>query len=289
MNTPPLRHDPHKRGPDHERTRAARDHTADWLEWIPLLLPLCYLLALSIAMFSLAPIPQPIDYHDFADQREHFDLNNFADVSSNLALLAGGAFGLLMTLRHGVFRTATERHLALTFFAAISLTSLGSTWYHLSPGTDRLFWDRLPLSLAFTALPAMLIAERISLDRASRLTLHAWVLFGPLCVLYWYQGELVGAGDLRPYFLLHVFMLLLPPALLLLRTPYSRGQLYVLAYVLFLVGMLGDWLDDPIFALTHGMISGHTIKHLLTGAATALVGWTVGTRRVEPDRHSGSA
>lgn len=260
--------------------RAAGTHS---LDQAPLLLLPCYVLALVIAFIVLPPLPQDPAYHRFAEDRHWLGIPNFPDVASNLAILLPAVAGLILVNRcgpvRGMFRTSFERALATTCFAALVLTAIGSTWYHLAPDNTRLFWDRLPLGLAFTTLPALLIAERFSLSRWSRLMILLWVLSGPAAVVWWHLGELVGRGDLRPYFMLHAFLFLLPPALVALHRPYTRSALYAVAYVLFVLAMAGDRLDQAIFDLTHGFVSGHTMKHLLTGLAIGTLACMLAIRR----------
>ena len=253
------------------------------LDRVPLLLLPCYVLALVIAFILLPALPQDLEYHRFADERHWLGIPNFPDVASNLAIFLPAVVGLILVNRahmaRRTFRTAFERTLATTCFAALVLTAIGSTWYHLAPDNNRLFWDRLPLGLAFTTLPALLIAERFPLSRPGRLMILLWVLTGPTAVIWWYLGELAGQGDLRPYFLLHAFLILLPPALLARHSPYTGSALYAVAYVLFLLAMAGDRLDQAVFDFTGGAVSGHTMKHLLTGLAIGMLASMFATRR----------
>jgi hypothetical protein len=85
----------------------------------------------------------------------------------------------------------------LVLFAAVALTCVGSAYYHLAPDSSRLTWDRLPMGVAFMALLAAMISERIH-PRAG-MTLLALVLVGIASVLYWHWGEAAGTGNLRPY------------------------------------------------------------------------------------------
>lgn len=261
-------------------SRTAGPHA---LDLVPRLLLPCYALALVIAFIVLPALPQHPDYHRFAADRHWLGIPNFPDVASNLAILLPAVAGLILVNRSGsvcrMFRTSFERALATTCFAALVLTAIGSTWYHLAPDNTRLFWDRLPLGLALTTLPALLIAERFFLSRWDRLIILLWVVSGPTAVVWWHLGELVGRGDLRPYFMLHAFMFLLPPALLARRSPYTRSTLYAMAYVLFVLAMAGDRLDQAVFDFTHGAVSGHTLKHLLTGIAIGTLACMLATRQ----------
>jgi hypothetical protein len=243
----------------------------------------CYLLALALALVWLPALAQDPDYHRFADDRSWLGIPNFADVMSNLAILLAALWALGVIRGAAApserFRTVREYQFALICFVALALTAFGSAWYHLAPDNARLFWDRLPLGLAFTSVPALLIAERVSLTRMDAAMLMLWVLVGPASVLYWHLGELAGQGDLRPYFLLHVFMFLLPPLLIALPSPYTHRRSYLAAYLLFVVAMVCDWLDDRIFQIASGLISGHTFKHLFMGLAIAVLAHMFAIRR----------
>ncbi len=60
----------------------------------PLLLLAVAILIALIALL-LPPIPQPLDYHNFADQRAWLGIPNFGDVASNLPFAIVGVCGLI--------------------------------------------------------------------------------------------------------------------------------------------------------------------------------------------------
>lgn len=247
-----------------------------------LLLPLYVAATLAVDAWS-TPIAQPTDYHRFADARALLGIPNFADVVSNLAILLPALCGLLQVQARDAqacFGSPTERAFATLFFLALVCVGLGSTWYHLAPDNDRLLLDRLPIALAFTSLIAWLIAERSWLRRSGALALLPWIAIGPASVLWWYAGELAGTGDLRPYLVLYAFAFIVPPLLMRLPSPYNRRSAYWTAYVAFVLGMVCDRLDHELFALLGGLVSGHTIKHLLMGFAIAALARMLHLRRL---------
>src|SRR5215471_18325463 len=130
-------------------------------------------------VFCLPPIPQDLNYHAFADDRTMLGVPNFLNVASNLPFFVVGVLGLWLLLRHDAVvpdrpvLEAVERWPFLVFFAGVLLTGIGSSYYHLAPGNDRLVWDRLPITIAFMGFFAAMIGERIDV-RAG-----AWLL-GPL-------------------------------------------------------------------------------------------------------------
>lgn len=263
---------------------ALPDTTPAWYRALPALLFAGYLAASLATVQNVPPIGQDPHYHDFADSRSWLGIAYFADVSSNLAIFLAGIAGLAACARRGdeAFGSRFERDIARLFFVAIALTGLGSTWYHLEPDNARLFWDRLPISLAFTTLLAWLVAERAPLGASGRALLLAWIATGPASVLYWHWGELIGrGGDLRFYMLFYPIMFLLPPLLMRLRSTWTHRALYPLAYLAFMLGMAGDLLDKPVFELLGGSVSGHTLKHLFMGLAVALLAAMI-SRRTRP-------
>jgi len=129
----------------------------------PLLL-LAVAIVIAIVAVLLPPIPQPLAYHNFADQRGWLGIPNFGDVVSNLLFALGGAWGLVFLLRRSEqqrFVDPRERWAYLVVFLGLLLTAIGSSFYHLAPDNARLVWDRLPMTLAFMGLVSAMISERV--------------------------------------------------------------------------------------------------------------------------------
>ena len=95
------------------------------------------------------------------------------------------------------------------------------------------------------------------------------VALGVGSVLHWHYTEMLGRGDERLYVLVQYFpMLVLPILLLWFRaTTSSTGDLF-LALGFYAVSHVFELADRPVFALTSGLISGHTIKHACAVLAT---------------------
>ena len=240
-------------------------------------------LAVVLAVLFLPPVPQPEQYHHFADQRTFLGISHFLNVVSNAAFLLAGGAGLRGLLRDGTaFVHSRERWTYAVFFLSILLVGLGSGYYHLAPGNDRLFWDRLPMSLAFMSLLSAVLVER--LGARAGLRLFPWLAAaGPLSVLYWILTERAGAGDLRFYGLVHFYPVVLIPLLLWLFPPrYTRGQDVLVVLVLYGAALGAQWLDRQIFSLG-GWVSGHTAKHLLAALAAWWVWRMLRLRRPAPD------
>ena len=214
-----------------------------------------YLAALLIlAMAAYGPIPQLANYHAFADQRTWLAVPHAGDVLSNLGFLLVAAYGAF-----GMWRARRCAPAQALFVAALALTAVGSTFYHLAPSNARLVWDRLPIALACAALLAAGLQEAYP---KLKLVLPALAAFGALSVLWWSL-----TGDLRPYLLIQAAPLLLIPALQWQTgAPVARRTAFVIAIALYVLAKMFELADAPVFQVL-GLLSGHTVKHLLAALA----------------------
>ncbi|MDH4232833.1 MAG: alkaline phytoceramidase, partial [Nitrospirota bacterium] len=145
-------------------------------------------------------------------------------------------------------------------------TGLCSVYYHLSPDNTRLFWDRLPMAIAFMAFFSSVIAERINL-KAGIMSLFPLVLMGMASVIYWWFTEINGRGDLRPYILVQYYPMLAIPVIMLLFPPlYSRSRNLIGVFIFYGLAKIFELLDAEIFSLGQ-IVSGHSLKHLASAAA----------------------
>ncbi len=215
---------------------------------------------LLVAAAFYGPIAQPENYHAFADQRALAAIPHAGDVLSNLGFLLAGVWGL-----------ARGRGLeALVFCGALILTAIGSTWYHLAPDDQRLVWDRIPIALACAALLAASLRDAYGLGRA----LVPLLVFGVASVFWW-----VHSGDLRPYLLIQVAPLLLIPAMQWeTQAAIGRRKAFGVAIVLYVLAKICEVADAAIFNVL-GVVSGHTLKHILASmAAFVLIQMFIGER-----------
>jgi hypothetical protein len=235
--------------------------------------------AAAIGAACLPRIPQDPAYHLFADARSVLGVPGGLNVLSNIAFAVVALAGLRLLVRGGaVVRERGERSAWIVFFVGVGLTSLGSTWYHLAPSNDTLVWDRLPMAVAFLALLAATVAERVGPELGARL-LGPMVLVGIGGVLFWAGTERAGTGDLRPYVLVQFFPLIAIPLLLLLYQPrYSHGWHYLVVLGLYALAKVAEVTDAAILRVT-GWVSGHTLKHLLAAAAVGTLAWMLARRR----------
>ena len=231
-------------------------------------------LAAAAVAWLLPPIPQDPAYHDFADRRAFLGVANFADVVSSLGFLVVGAMGLALVLgRRGraMFAMPAERWPYGVFFAGLALIALGSVHYHLRPTDETLFWDRLPMSVAFMALVSAFFVDRVD-RRAGLAMLPLAVALGVASVVYWRLTEAAGQGDLRAYGLVQLYPLLAVPLMCRLfpgRHTTGRHVVYLLLW--YAAAKACEHWDHQIFALLGGTLGGHALKHLSAAMAAFMV------------------
>jgi hypothetical protein len=231
------------------------------------------ILLCAYAYLSIGQLPQPLSYHEFVDRRVLLGIPHAGDVMSNFAFVLVGAFGLWFLSQSRLsarsFINRFERWPFWGLFLGIFLTGFGSGWYHLQPDNDSLVWDRLPMALAFMSIFSVMITERINPSLGVAL-LGPLVVMGAVSVLWWIWTEHQGHGDLRWYLLVQFYPLItMILMLLLLPTPYTRGGDYLGLIVFYVAAKAAEVLDYQIFELTRGLISGHTLKHLLAALGAA--------------------
>jgi hypothetical protein len=238
---------------------------------------------IAVIALLLPPIPQPLAYHNFADQRGWLGIPNFGDVASNLAFAIVGLWGLIGLTQRDVtkFADPRERWLYVTMFAGLILTAFGSAYYHLAPSNARLVWDRIPIMIVFMALLAAVIAERVSVS-AGLWLFPVLQAAGVGSVLVWWARELRGHGDLRFYAAVQVYAILVLLLVLLLPAKYTRGSDFAAVVGFYVLAKVLEEGDRQVFALGH-IVSGHTLKHLAAAAAGYWILRMLKKRTLVPD------
>jgi hypothetical protein len=213
-----------------------------------------------VSLFFIAPIPQDLNYHLFADKRALYGINNFLDVASNIPFLLVGLLGFRYTINNWGIHSSSSW---LIFFVAIFCVGLGSSYYHLHPANDTLTWDRLPMAIGFMALFVIILTDYINL-RLEKWLLAPMCLIGALSVVYWHVYD-----DLRFYaWVQFVSMALLLIIIFIYKPSHLQRKYIVYAYLFYALSKLTEYFDKQIFDLFGQLISGHTIKHLFAALAT---------------------
>jgi hypothetical protein len=228
--------------------------------------------ATFVVLPFLSPIAQDVHYHAFADHRTIGGIPNFWNVVSNLPFLLAALWGLRALRSSEAFLEQWERMAYCILLGGVALITFGSGYYHLRPDNGTLFWDRLPMTIAFMSLLATTLGERIS-ARAGRLLLFPLLAVGTGSVLYWKYS-----GDLRLYALVQFYPLLTLPLMLILFPPRYSGTPGIVAMIaLYAAAKIFEWYDYRIAAVSP--TGGHALKHLAAAAALFCYVNTVSHRR----------
>ena len=107
-------------------------------------------------------------------------------------------------------------------------------------------------------------------DRAPQRTLQfllAFAAVGAGAVLYWHV-----IGNLVPYLVMQAgFVAAALLATAFIPTPYTHAKRIYAAAGLYALALIFERLDHQVHALLDGLISGHTLKHLVACAAILVV------------------
>ncbi|MFP6870343.1 MAG: ceramidase domain-containing protein [Nitrospinota bacterium] len=193
---------------------------------------------------------------------------------SNAGFVAAGLYGLARIFRDGLFDNSPDRVPYIVFFAGAALVGLGSGYYHWAPSNERLFWDRLPMTIAFMSFFAAVIADRIH-RRVGLVWLLPILLFaGAFSLIYWQRTEAAGAGDLRFYGMVQFFPLAAIPVIFWLFRDYryTEGKPLLLAIGWYVGSKIMEHFDLLLLGLSGGTVSGHSLKHM---AAAVAVFWVL--------------
>ena len=214
-------------------------------------------------LIMLDPIPQDLEYHDFADKRNFLGIPNFWDVMSNVPMFFLGAYGLYLSLRNYSRRPDfVSKLIPLILCIGIFTACFGSAYYHWAPDNNRLVWDRLPMTLMFMPIFSLLIYDFIG-KKEGQIAFYILVPLGIFSVFYWQYTESTGQGDLRFYIFVQFFPMLIAPFILWLfykKVNYVKYIIFILVW--YVVAKISELFDDAIFDFL-GFWSGHTIKHFV--------------------------
>ena len=225
----------------------------------------CGALLLLVTAALLPAIPQDQAYHHFADTRALLGVPRAADSLSNLGFLGMGLYGaFMMATRRLVFFSNALRASAAVFFLGFLATAVGSTYYHLAPDDAGLVVDRLGMVVVFAGVLGMAAAHRIT-ERAGYASLVFALLAGPASVAWW-----AFSGSLTPYALVQFGGIALVMATL--RSPArGAGPNWTAFLAIYALAKLFEIADSRIFELTHHLVSGHTLKHVLAALSVLAV------------------
>ncbi len=218
---------------------------------------------LFISFYLTPKLPQDEAYHNFADCRNFAGIPNTWDVLSNFPFFIVGIWGILLLLRNkDIVKDYFTMY--LTFFVGVFLVGLGSSWYHLSPNSSTLVWDRLPMTIAFMALASFIYAERV--NKKLGFKLFPWMLLtGLISVVWWALLD-----DLRFYALVQFVPLVTLP-FILWKFPAKDNFWLWCSFLFYGLAKVFEATDHQFFQLTGQMIAGHAIKHVMAAISTLMI------------------
>lgn len=159
----------------------------------------------------------------------------------------------------------------MVIFSAVTFVSFGSSYYHYEPNTFTLFWDRLPMSVGFMAVMAVLIAEKIS-KKVGVIMLVPLVLIGLLSVVHWIYTESKYEGDLRLYIIVQFGTIISAPLVLVFfPSRYSHSVYFGATLLFYISAKVAEVFDHQIFDFTNDVMSGHTLKHILAALSIEFI------------------
>lgn len=222
---------------------------------------------LLVLIALLAPaVVWPEHYHAFIDTRSWWGIPNTMDVLSNAAFAVVGTWGLwrLGHWSHAHRTAVADRPVlygsALMVGLGLWFTTVGSGIFHWQPNAAGLAVDRMAMSVIFAGLLGMAVAQHIS-ERAGLVTMVTVLTLAPAAAaVAWFTGNATPWGTVQ-----YGGMLLLL-ALVVSRTDQTRT---VLVKVLLMYGLAKacEMADEVVWQLTNGLVSGHTLKHLVAAVA----------------------
>ncbi len=220
---------------------------------------LASLITLAIFSLVLPAFPQDPAYHNFAAQQTISNIPNFWNVISNAPFL-------IVALMAWFDKNRRRDSAANVFILGVFLTALGSAYYHWMPSNERLFWDRLPMTIAFSGVISAIISSRFN-QKSGAALLWPVLFFSAASVCYWRWTEAHGHGNLTPYGIVQFgTVALLLGALIFVRRKNSEQRFLWFAAAAYVAAKLLEACDRPI-AEALQMMGGHPIKHLAAAVA----------------------
>lgn len=238
------------------------------------------LIVLLVILF-VDPIAQNPDYHNFIDDKTMMGVPHFWNVISNTPFFVVGLWGLIKL--DGMSYLKKFRHAYQLWFFGVMAVALGSGYYHLQPQNNTLVWDRLPMTMAFMSLFAIIIAEFVN-EKRGVILLWPFLVIGIFSVFYWQWTETQSVGDLRPYAIVQFLpMVIIPVILLLFKGCFTHKSGYWWLLFYYFLAKLLEYYDAGIYEVTGHIMSGHALKHMSAAFGVWMLLNSYSKRSVNPD------
>jgi hypothetical protein len=199
--------------------------------------------------------------HPFIDARVLWGVPNALDVLSNLAFVPLGAAGLWVLHRAPSVHSAA-RQSATVFFIGLLLTCISSSIYHWAPSVWGLAVDRAGMAVAFAGVLGLAAAERISL-RAAPWVWSVVLLAGLIAIMLNYA-----MGVMAPWIAVQFGgMAVVLWAAAQPRRAGAVGVRWGVVIAIYVVAKCLELGDEAVFHATGGLVSGHSLKHVVASLA----------------------
>jgi hypothetical protein len=199
--------------------------------------------------------------HPFVDARILMGIPNALDVLSNLPFIGFGLWGFWSLHRAPIVHNAA-RQAAKLFFTGLLLTCLSSSFYHWAPDAWGLAVDRAGMVVAFAGVLGLASAERISL-RAAPWVWGSVLIAGLLAILLGFAADVMAPWAVVQFGGMGV-------VLWAAAQPAQRGSIGIrwgVLIAIYVVAKLLELGDEAVFHATHGIVSGHSLKHIAASMA----------------------
>ncbi|KAG7554978.1 hypothetical protein ISN44_As11g011700 [Arabidopsis suecica] len=226
---------------------------------------LCWL----IVMFITPKVPlDSFRHHIFADKRNFMGVPNTLNVMTNFPFLIIGVLGFVLCIGGSFFNISLKGEIWgwTLFYAGIASLAFGSAFYHLKPDDNRIVWDTLPILIAYSSLFSSFLVERAGeIVGLSCLIVLLFIAFFSVAYARVFNDlRLCMTFQLIPCLAIPVMTVLLPPK-------YSHSRFWLWAAAAYTIARIEGLADNKIYNANRYIISGHSLEHLCSAAATLLL------------------
>ncbi|EAQ96675.1 hypothetical protein KT71_06609 [Congregibacter litoralis KT71] len=222
------------------------------------------LFVVSFVISAIKPLPQPADYHQLADQRTIFGVPNAIDVFTNFPYVVVSIVALFCVTR--LYRESREVLAAFIFgcfFLSTASVSITSSLYHLAPNNVSLVGDRLSIVFSATFLVGVACLKVFGSRETLRVVAISGI-YGVSSMLYWCLTSGSRLENILYYVAFQIFVVCFVAFCCFLRCARSMSYKWLLSAVVAYAASKPFEINDAQFlALTNGLISGHSAKHLV--------------------------
>lgn len=212
---------------------------------------------LFIILWSRLPQIDAKTYFAFADSRKLLGIHNHLNVISNLPFILISLWGLKTIRKKSHFFTKKENIYLVSFCVGVFLTGLGSSYFHYTPNPSTLVWDRIPMTICFSSLLALIINDRVNPNIS--MTIYYLLIPSGFITVF---GYAYGILNLRPYLVLQFGTLLfIIFTTLVFRVNKLSNRAIYLSVLSYVAAKFFEVYDIHLMQITN-QISGHTVKHL---------------------------